>query len=227
MEGAAYGGRSVGAWACGPTAALNYGGMAGRVEVRGQKPTEADGPGVVVEVRGAAEVQSFELVHVDPESEADDRDVLPPTGWLGAGDLRVGYGWQYGGVKAGGHLFQRWAGHADAVPTLNLWPTAEVWGGVLGRYYGLIGLGSPWAATLMRPGIYGGGGWGDIEGYRLEGRLGGFLMGPSAALRLDASGEIPVAGPDVRFKAGLSVGASEETPVPDLQGSVGIVLDAW
>src|SRR5690349_19159780 len=114
VEGAAYGGTGAGAWACGPTGRINYGGVGGRVRVA-QADAKIAGKGWVGEAAAAGEYESIHIIGCG-DCSAENR-IAPPDDLEFGGHMRVGYHWEYFGAEIGAMGFEGYKNNTDRAPS--------------------------------------------------------------------------------------------------------------
>lgn len=207
VEGAGYGGTSVGAWTCGPVGRVNYGGVGARVRVS-QNPGAFGGKGYSVEVAAAGEFERTRIVQCDSQSPCTSS---PPDVLTGGTHIRAGYRGSVATIDLGLSAFGGWNDPTDGAQTLQAFPDFELglFTGRFGRALG--GIGTPTVTTLRRPGAYLGYDL-SLEWVDLETRLGVLRAGPAllddSALRADLAVLVPLTG-GLKLRLGGSVSGND------------------
>ncbi|HZF53788.1 MAG TPA: hypothetical protein VE093_34325 [Polyangiaceae bacterium] len=223
VEGTVYGGETSGAWICGPTGTMRYGGMGVSAKVAQREASPEEGKGATGSVSVGAEGQAIRAIDLP-----DDR--LPPDSLMVGAQARAGYRWRWVGVEGGAGVYEGYDDSDSTNSSILLYPSVEVTVGPGDSAYGVIGVGSPGATTLLRPGAYLGGGYLSKSGFGLDLRTGLFRQGPAAldmiGYRLDLVGRGPIPGTEKMWlRIGGSVGAHEKSALPiDFEGSLGLVV---
>ena len=100
---------------------------------------------------GGAENRSFTRLACT-NNPCGANDVVPPTRFLGAGRLGMGYDWDYFGMRAGVMAFSYWQDNTDKTPTTQPLPEAEFRFGRRAGFHGGFGFGAYDVSTMFRPG---------------------------------------------------------------------------
>jgi hypothetical protein len=230
LQGAGYTGTTTGAWTCGPSARVHYGGVGAQVRWSEQRATERHGSGGTVVVGAALEYEHAKIIR--PESDDDCANPpctsgRPPNAVLPGFGGRVGYEWRYFGFQLGAQVWSAWSAPGDRHATLFALPQLELRGGPEHIAWAIVGFGSPLVTTYRRWGIYGGIGVKTGEG-QVSLTLGEFRSGPAGldttAPRADFAWWMPFlpAGIGPRLGAGLSWPSIANIEL-DWEASVGVV----
>ena len=210
IEGTGYFGEESGAWACGPSARVKYGGVGGEIRVRPSAPTDPhQAQEWYVAGGAAAEAQSYTLIECEHNPCQPGEAQLPPTTVLPATHLVGGYDWRWVGFRAGGQLWGRYTDHDAPTPRLTPWPEASLRLGPLDSVYVSAGIGSYNVPTLLRPGAYVGLGVVPAQGWNLDLHSGPVvLVGGFVGVRNDVSLLVPIL-PPLRLGFGGAVTTSK------------------
>lgn len=184
LQGGIYGGTTTGQWACGPSARVNYGGLGAQgrfwVSSRPKQPQDKSAQGESVpegfNLGGglATEVRGYRLLHCPGGGDdcTESSRQLPPTGFVEAASVSLGYDAKVFGIRLGGLATQRYSHHTDRKPSLLVFPEFHLRIGRLRGLRGEVGLGSYSVDTLLRPGLYFGGVGPIQENIEIAARLG-------------------------------------------------------
>lgn len=222
-----YGGQTTGGWICGPMARVKYGGGAVQASIvqRGVRTPEGEneGQGTVVTIGGAAEGETIELINdsTPPSLASPGRPIL-------GGQIRAGYRWKWIGIEGGAGMFQGWDSPTAESPVVLPYPSVELSVGPRGKGYGVFGGGAPFATSIMRPGLYTGGGFVLDNKMAFDLRAGLYRQGPSRldaiGPRIDVAGRGPIAD-FISLRLGANIGFPEHSESPDFEGSAGLIFD--
>lgn len=206
VEGVGYGGTTAGGWICGPVGRANYGGVGARVRVA-ENPGRFGGTGLTGEAAAAVESESS-TTHC---RSTDSGCITDRSNVMGGAHARAGYQWEVFGFEAGATAFQGHDLQSDTKPSIGVFPDAEIAIGPRTVARGVLGIGSPTATTLRRPGAYLGAdvALGKLE---LQARAGVFRAGPALAddanTRADVALYIPITEP-LSLRIGGGFGGNE------------------
>lgn len=244
VEVSPYGGRTSGELPGGgicafaPSVVTSFGGVGGRVRVRRRPEAEDPTTGWAASVQGAVEVQSHALTRVGSNGERTP----PPDQTMVAGSFRMGGDWRYIGFHAGLGVRQvigrpeypcgaagvsPECGAAATYPNtgVSVYPDVGIRFGRSDGWHGVLLVGAPNVATLLRPGLHGGAGYTSRAGHEFAVRLGiqsnypVLLFGNTNAARFDVSGAWPL-GRHVGIGVGAAMLTGEDRIDWDLRGSL-------
>ena len=225
VEATGYAGATSGGWICGPLGTMRYGGIAISGSISKREATPEEGEGGTATVAVGAEWQSVRVI--SPPFKG-----APPDSLMFGAQATAGYRWRGVSLEGGSGLYE---GYRSATPLgaesrVLPYPTVELVIGPRDTAYGVFGVGSPLSTTLLRPGIYLGGGFLSYSGFGVDVRTGMFRQGPGAldalGYRLDLVGRGPIPGTEkVWLRLGGSVGGHEDEATPvDYEGSIGVMV---
>jgi hypothetical protein len=223
VEVAGYAGSTVGGWVCGPAGRANYAGVAARVRVREQAPTQDHGAGFTAEAAYAVEHETLKLVECEDDCNEETDRILPPDSDLSGATVRLGHHWRTFGLELGVQAFQAWRNNTHESPEVGVLPTAELSYGRADKAHVLLGLGSPTLTTQRRPGLYAGVDMPLPEKMTLEIRGGAVRQGPPISKfgpRVDGVLLFPLKG-SAALRLGASTGINDQDGL-DGEGSVGV-----
>ena len=123
----------------------------------------------------AGERRGYKLTACN-DTPCGSTDVVPPSNFLGAGRVELGYDGRWIGIRAGAMVFPRWAVQTDSNTTVYALPTVDLRVGRRSVVWGSIGFGAWDSSTLFRPGAYLGLGFGDPRSLSAEFHLGANLV---------------------------------------------------
>lgn len=181
------GGQAVSAWACGPTAKVNYGGVGGRVRV--EEPLDETGDLVLSQtLQGAAEYRSYTIVACE---DGVTNCSPPPDRWLGGGSLRAGLRYRWIELEAGALLTGYRESNGGAA-TLRALPDLRLRLGPTQGFRMEVGFGAPASLDVVQPGLYGGAAYRWENGLDLYSRFGVYLLDGLSTNRVEIGGFYPV-----------------------------------
>lgn len=229
LQGAGYTGTTSGAWTCGPSARVRYGGLGAQVRWSERVATPAHGRGGTVVAGGALEYEHVSITRPSPLDQCDAPPcptVPPPDAVLPGLGAKLGYDWRYVGFQIGAQAWSAWGSAEDRHATVYALPELELRGGPEHLVWGVVGFGSPLVTTYRRWGLYTGAG-ATLGHNELFATLGWFRSGPSGletgALRVDAAWALPAFG-GVGPRLGASVSKADAPgSALDWEGSLGLV----
>jgi hypothetical protein len=237
-----YGGRTSGGWTCGPAGTAKYGGLAMKASIaqRGvDTPTgQGEGQGTVGSLTSAFEVESISI------ADSPGYSVKPPGPWttiVGGAQVNAGYRWPWFGLEGGLGFFlypmSPREPHSEA-STSSEWtvsrdhdvlpfPNLELSFGPRSKAYGVIGVGSPLATSVVRPGLaYAGVSCVLDNKMAFDIRGGIYFRGPGAGEggpRFDLAGRGPITD-TISLRLGANVGMPDEWTPLDFEGSMGLIF---
>jgi hypothetical protein len=227
LQGAGYTGTSTGAWTCGPSARVHYGGVGAQVRWSEQHETERHGRGGTVVAGAALEYEHSKIIDSDSSDECTAPPCAsprPPNAILPGFGGRVGYDWRLFGFQLGAQVWSAWSDPTDRHATLYALPELELRGGPQDIAWAIVGFGSPLVTTYRRWGLYGGVGVRTGEG-QASLTLGDYRSGPAGldtmAPRADFAWWMPFVPPGIGPR--LGVGLSRPSPlIPQLDWEVSL-----
>jgi hypothetical protein len=163
IEATGYGGATTGAWACGPTARANYGGIGAEVTVHAHPEIRSDSEVVLHEDEGTektglalslgatAERRVFTILQCGGKFT---QCAVPPAGVAYAGAAKLGWDFPEGGFRVGLLMWQNWGSPTDTTPGTAWLPDAQFWAGSMHSLRFEMGGGAYGPMTYLRPGAW-------------------------------------------------------------------------
>jgi hypothetical protein len=206
VELGGYSGRSSGTWACGPTAAVRYGGIGAQARVHPLAGAPERQHGLALTVGVAAEAHSYSLIACASGGCGGGGAVVPPRSVVAGGAGEFGYDDRYFGFHGGALAWQRFANGNDPAPTWSWVPQLLLRAGPLDGVHGELGLGSYDVATILRPGAYLGLSWAPLLGWECSVHTGVHqTFDGESGVRASLGLRVPLAA---RVKIGFTLAAS-------------------
>jgi hypothetical protein len=124
-------------------------------------------------------------------------------------------------------LLQGWNSPEAESPQTVAYPSVELSVGLRGKGYGVFGGGAPFATSILRPGIYTGGGFVLDNKMAFDMRMGLYRQGPSVSdmggFRMDIAGRGPLTD-EISLRLGGNVGFHDHSLPVDFEGSLGLIF---